>query len=73
MRSEELAVASTFRDIDEYVAISADTSGPMALVLQGLSEAERAKVTETLAAAPAPVPNRTGYEVPGVTVVAVAA
>ena len=73
VRAEELAVRWTFRDVDEYVAISADTSGPMALVLQGLPEAERAEVTETLAAALAPFRTGTGYEVPGVTVVAVAA
>ena len=44
----------------------------MALVLQGLAEAERAGVAESLDAALAPFRTGAGYEVPGVTVVAVA-
>ena len=59
--------------MDEYVAIHADASGPMALVLQGLSAAERAGVAESLGAALAPFRTGAGYEVPGVSVVAVAA
>ena len=63
----------SFPDVDEYVAIHADASGPMALVLQGLSAAERAGVAESLGAALAPFRAGAGYEVPGVSVVAVAA
>ena len=73
VRAEEVAVRFVLRDVDEYVAISADTSGPMALVLQGLEEAERAHVTESLGAALAPFRSGARYEVPGLAVVAVAA
>ena len=72
-RAEEVAVHFDFRDIDECLTFAADTSGPMALVLQGLSEAERAQVAGSLEAAFAPFRTGTGYELPGVTVVAVAA
>ena len=73
VRAEEVAVRFSFPDVDEYVAIHADASGPMALVLQGLSAAERAAVAESLGAALAPFRAGAGYEVPGVSVVAVAA
>lgn len=73
VRAEEVTVRFVFPDVDEYVAIAADTSGPMALVLQGLSAAERAGVAESLGAALAPFRTGAGYEVPGVSVVAVAA
>ena len=73
VRVEEVAVRFGFPDVDEYVAIHADASGPMALVLQGLSEAERAQLAESLAAGLAPFRSGAGYEVPGVSVVAVAA
>jgi SAM-dependent methyltransferase len=73
VRVEEVPVRFVFGDVDEYVAVAADTSGPMAIVLQGLPEAERARVTESLGAAFAPFRTGTGYEVPGVAVAAVAA
>jgi len=73
VRAEEVAVRFSFPDVDEYVAIHADASGPMALVLQGLSEAERARLAESLSAALAPFRSGPGYEMPGVAVVAVAA
>jgi len=72
VRIEDVAVRFVFPDVDEYVAIAADTSGPMALVLQGLSAPERASVAESLGAALAPFRTGALYEVPGVTVVAVA-
>jgi ubiquinone/menaquinone biosynthesis C-methylase UbiE len=72
VRTEEVTVRFAFPDIDECIAVAADTSGPMALVLQGLSEAERAQVAGALEGALAPFRTGTGYELPGVTVVAVA-
>ena len=72
VRAEEVAVRFSYPDADEYVAIHADASGPMALVLQGLSEAERARLAESLSAALAPFRSGQGYELPGVSVVAVA-
>ena len=73
VRTEEVTKRFTFPDVDEYVAIHADASGPMALVLRGLSAAERAGVAESLGAALEPFRTDAGYEVPGVSVVAVAA
>ena len=72
VRTEEVTTHFTFPDVDECVAIHADASGPMALVLRGLSAAERAGVAESLGVALAPFRTGAGYEVPGVTVVAVA-
>ena len=73
VRAEEIAVQFDFRDVDECVTFATDTSGPMALVLQGLPAAERARVAGSLEAALAPFRTGAGYEVPGVSVVAVAA
>ena len=73
VRIEEIAVSFRFRDIDECVAHATDTSGPMGVVLQGLSDAERATFAASLESAFAPFRTGTGYELPGVTVVAVAA
>jgi len=72
VRAEEVPVRFEVRDIDEYVAISADTAGPMALVLQSLSESERAELTRPLGDALAPFRTAAGYEVPGVAIAAVA-
>ena len=72
VRTEEVGVTFAFRDIGECVTIIADTSGPIGLVLQGLSDAERALVAGSLEASFAPFRTGAGYEVPGVTVVAVA-
>ena len=71
VRVEDVATHFAFPDVDEYVAIHADASGPMALALQGLSAAERAGVAESLGAALAPFRTGSGYEVPAVSVVAV--
>ena len=60
------------RSIDEYVAISADTAGPMALVLQALTPAERAQFAGSLGDALDPFRTEAGYEVPGLAIVAVA-
>jgi len=73
VRAQEVTNRWAFADVDEYVAIHADASGPMALVLQGLSTAERAEVAGSLGTPLAPFRTGAGYEVPGVSVVAVAA
>ena len=70
VHAEEVEVHFRFRDADECVAHRRRHLGPMALVLQGLSEAERANVTKTLGSAFAPFRTGAGYEVPGVAVVA---
>jgi ubiquinone/menaquinone biosynthesis C-methylase UbiE len=73
VRIEEVAISFRFRDIDECVAHATDTSGPMGVALQGLSDAECATFAASLEASFAPFSTGTGYELPGVTVVAVAA
>jgi ubiquinone/menaquinone biosynthesis C-methylase UbiE len=72
VRTEEVAVRFRFGDIDEYVEIAADTAGPMALVLRGLSREQRAALAAGLEAAHAPYANDDGYAVPGVALCAVA-
>jgi len=73
VRIEEVAVSFHFRDIDECVAHATDTSGPLGVVLQSLSDAERASFAASLESSFAPFRTGTGYALPGVTVVAVAA
>ena len=43
VRTEEVPVRLAVPDVDEYIALVADTAGPLALALRGLSEAERAR------------------------------
>jgi SAM-dependent methyltransferase len=44
VRTEEVPVRLAVPDVDEYMALVADTAGPIALALRGLSEADRAQV-----------------------------
>lgn len=69
---EEVPVRFRFRDIDEYVSIIGDTAGPIAVVLRGLSDDERAAVRGQLEGALAPLASDAGYEVPGVALCGVA-
>ena len=52
--------------------VAADTAGPIAMVLRGLSDAERAELRNGLEDALAPFATARGYEVPGVALAAVA-
>jgi len=72
VRTEEVAVRFTFGDIDEYLSIVADTAGPIAMVLRGLSEADRAAISDQLDGAFAPFVAGRGYELPSVALCAVA-
>ena len=71
VRLEQVAVTFTVRDVEDYVAIHTDTSGPMALVLSALDAGERRALTERLRPALAPFRTATGCALPGVTVCAV--
>jgi ubiquinone/menaquinone biosynthesis C-methylase UbiE len=72
VRTEEVPVVFTFRDIDDYTAYATDMGGPAALVLPGLPEDERAVLKTQLGAAFAPFSADVGYEIPGVALCAVA-
>jgi ubiquinone/menaquinone biosynthesis C-methylase UbiE len=65
VRTEEVPVRFTFRDIDEYTTYATDTGGPAALVLRGLPEDEREALKTQLGAAFAPFGAEAGYEIPG--------
>ena len=69
---EQVAVTFTVRDVEEYVAIHADTAGPMALVLAALDAGARRALTERLQPALAPFRTAAGHALPGVAVCAVA-
>jgi ubiquinone/menaquinone biosynthesis C-methylase UbiE len=72
VRTEDVPVRFTFRDIDDYTTYATDTGGPAALVLRGLPEDEREALKTQLGAAFAPFGVDAGYEIPGVALCAVA-
>ena len=61
-----------FRDVDDYVSYASDTAGPFAIVLRGLSESERGALKAQLGEAFAPFAANGRYELPGVSLNAVA-
>jgi ubiquinone/menaquinone biosynthesis C-methylase UbiE len=72
VRTEEVPVRFTFRDLDDYMTFATDTGGPSALALRGLPEDEVEVLRARLAAAFAPFGTDAGYELPGVALCAVA-
>jgi ubiquinone/menaquinone biosynthesis C-methylase UbiE len=72
VRTEEIPVRFTFRDIDDYMTYSTDTGGPAALVLRGLPDDERDALKRRLDQAFAPFEGDEGYALPGVALTAVA-
>jgi ubiquinone/menaquinone biosynthesis C-methylase UbiE len=72
VRTEEVPVRFTFRDIDDYKTYSTDTGGSAALVLRGLPEEELEALKTRLGAAFARFAGAAGYELPGVALCAVA-
>jgi ubiquinone/menaquinone biosynthesis C-methylase UbiE len=69
---EEIAVRFPFGDIEEYLTFAADTAGPAAIALRGLSQEERQDVKARLEDAFAPFVTQRGYEVPGFALAAAA-
>jgi len=59
-------------DVDEYMALTADTAGPIALALRGLSETNRAEVRAQVEDSLGRFTAGDGYELPGVALCAVA-
>lgn len=72
VRTEEVPVRFSVRDIDDYTTFVTDTGGPAALVLRGLPEDEREILKAKLRVAFARFGTGAGYELPGVAVTAVA-
>jgi SAM-dependent methyltransferase len=72
VRTEEVAVRFAVPDVDEYLGAVADTSGPLGLALQALSEQDREGVKADAEHALAPFAAGGGYAIPGVALCAVA-
>jgi SAM-dependent methyltransferase len=72
VRTHQVPVRFAFRDVDDYLAVTADTAGPFALALRGLSDDEREALEAQLGAAIAPFVVEAGFELPGVALSAVA-
>ncbi len=72
VRTEQVPVRFTFRDIADYTAYVTDTGGPAALALRGMSEDEREALKAQLSAAFAPFGTEGGTELPGMALTAVA-
>ncbi len=73
VRAEEVPVRISLPDVDEYLAIIADTAGPIALALRALSAGERAAVKAQVEDSFERFATADGYELPGVVLCAVAA
>jgi ubiquinone/menaquinone biosynthesis C-methylase UbiE len=72
VRTEEIPVRLAVPDVDEYMALTADTAGPIALALRGLSEADRAEVSAEVEESLDRFAAESGYELPGVALCALA-
>ena len=70
VRTEEVPVRFAVPGVGEYLSLTADTAGPIALALQGLEAAERAGIEEDIEDALEPFASRSGYELPGVALCA---
>jgi SAM-dependent methyltransferase len=72
VRTEELEGRFVFADADDYLGLIADTAGPIALVLQGLNEDDRAAVRADVEDSLRRFAADGGYELPCVALCAVA-
>jgi ubiquinone/menaquinone biosynthesis C-methylase UbiE len=72
VRTEELEGRFAFADADEYLGLIADTSGPIALTLQGLDQTDRAAVRADVEDSLRRFAADGGYELPCVALCAVA-
>jgi SAM-dependent methyltransferase len=72
VRTEEVPARFAFTDVDEYLSFVGDTAGPIAMVLREFSEEERESIKAQLEEAFAPFSTDGGYELPGVSLAAVA-
>jgi SAM-dependent methyltransferase len=72
IRTEEVPVRFVFRDIDDYERWAIEVADPFAMVMRGLPEDERVVLRARLRDAFVPFLVDGGYELPGVTLCAVA-
>ena len=72
VRTEEVPVRFSVADVDGYVSLIADTAGPLALAVRALPEAELAAIKAELEGAFPQFAVADGFELPGVTLCAVA-
>jgi SAM-dependent methyltransferase len=72
VRTEEVPVRWTFRDLDEYERWITEVAGAFAMVVRGLPGGEREALRSQLTEAFAPFVADGGYEFPGVALCAVA-
>jgi ubiquinone/menaquinone biosynthesis C-methylase UbiE len=71
VRTEEVPLRFAVRNAEEYVAVVADTAGPIGLAVQGLADADREDLTEEIASTITRFATDGGYEFPGIAVCAV--
>lgn len=67
---EEVPILLRYDDVDEYIAVSTETSGMLARTWREVSEDEREMIVTRLSEGFAPFEVDGGYELPGVAVVA---
>jgi SAM-dependent methyltransferase len=72
VRTEEVPVSFTFRDLDDYERWVIDVAGPFAMVVSRLPEDEREALRGKLGEAFVPFATHGGYELPGIALCAVA-
>jgi SAM-dependent methyltransferase len=72
VRTEELQGRFAFADADEYLGVIADTAGPLALALRGLEAADRAAVKADVEDSLRRFATNGRFELPAVTLCAVA-
>ncbi|HET6684711.1 MAG TPA: class I SAM-dependent methyltransferase [Gaiella sp.] len=72
VRTEEVRGRFVVADVEEYLRLTADTAGPIALALRGLGESDRAAVASDAEDALRRFKGASGYEVPCVAICAVA-
>jgi ubiquinone/menaquinone biosynthesis C-methylase UbiE len=72
VRTEEVSVRFECPNVEEYLSLVADTSGPLGLALRGLPETDRAAVRADVEDALARFSTERGYELPGVALCAAA-
>lgn len=73
VRIDEVPARFTFGDVEQYLAFVADTAGPLAVALRGLPDDERRQIEAAVETAVARFAVDGGYELPGVSIAAVAA
>jgi SAM-dependent methyltransferase len=67
---EEVLLVMTYDDVEDFIAVSTETIGMLARIWAEVSDAERELIETRLAEDFAPFAVETGYELPGVAVVA---